>query len=67
MRILTYTALDWATVYGVTVYLADGHGCMLVSVHLDKGEATIGLEASLNYVTKELKVWKEVVLCGVWR
>lgn len=62
---ITYAALQGATVDLVAVELANGHGGVLVGVHLDKSEATVRLEAGLGDVAKVLEEGNKVVLCGV--
>lgn len=63
---MTYATLQWTTVDIVAAKLADGHGSILVRVHLDEGEAAIGLEAGLDDVTEVLEERDKVVLCGIW-
>ena len=62
---VTYAALERAAVDIVAVQLADGHGCVLMSVHLDEGEATISLEARLDNVAKVLKERDQILLSSV--
>jgi hypothetical protein len=61
----TYAALQRTAVDVVTVQLADGHGGVLVRVHLDKSEATVRLETSLGDIAEVLEQRNEVVLSGV--
>ncbi|RXK34164.1 hypothetical protein BBD39_06140 [Arsenophonus endosymbiont of Bemisia tabaci Asia II 3] len=62
---MTYAALQRTAVDLVAVELADGVGGVLVGVHLDEGETTVRLEASLGDVAKVLEQRDEVVLSGV--
>lgn len=62
----TYAALERTTVDIVAGELADCHGGILVGVHLDESKTTVGLEPSLNNITKLLEQGKQVVLGGVW-
>lgn len=51
----TYAALERSAVDVVAIELANGHGGVLVGVHLDKGKATVGLETGLGNVTEVLE------------
>ncbi len=60
--ILAPTALERTAVNLISAELADGHGGVLVSIHLDEGEAAISLEASLGDVAEVLEERHEIVL-----
>ena len=49
--ILTPTALDWTTVDHLPLKLDDSHSSVLVSVKLDKSEATVGLHPDFRQIT----------------
>lgn len=61
----TYTALERTPVDVVTVELTDGHGSILMRVHLDKSETPISLHTGLDDIAKVLEQRNEVVLGGV--
>ena len=63
---MTYATLQRAAIDIVATQLTDRHGSVLVGVHLNKGEATVSLESSLNNVSKVLEERNQVVLGGVW-
>ena len=63
----TYAALQGPTVDIVAVELADSHGGVLMRIHLDEREATVGLEAGFGDVTKVLEERYKVRLRGVRR
>jgi hypothetical protein len=65
--VLAPTALERPAVDIVAVHLADGHGCVLVGVHLDEGKAAVGLEAGLNHKAKVLEERDNVIGRGVGR
>ncbi len=58
----TYAALEGAAVDIVAVKLANRHGRVLMRVHLDEGEAAVGLEARLDDEAKVLEERHNVVL-----
>lgn len=58
----TYAALQRSTVDIVAVKLTDGHGSVLVGVHLDESKPAIRLETSLGNVTKVLEKGHEIRL-----
>lgn len=62
----TYAALQGSSVDVISVQLANGHGRVLVRVHLDEGKTTVGLETSLHDVAKVLEERHQIVLGGVW-
>ena len=59
---VTYTALEWATIDIIRIKLADSHSGILVRIHFDECKATIGLETSLQNVSKVLKERHQVIL-----
>lgn len=61
----THATLQGSAVHVVAVQLADGHGSILVGVHLDKGETTVGLEARLDDIAEVGEQGDKIVLCGV--
>lgn len=61
----TYAALQRTAVDVVAVQLADGHGSILVRVHLNESESTVRLEASLCNIAEVLEQRNKVVLGGV--
>lgn len=63
----TYAELQVTSVDIVAIDLANGHRRMLMGVHLDKGEATVGLQADLNDIAEDLEERDNVILSGVWR
>lgn len=63
----TYAALQRTTVDVVTVELTDGHGSVLVGVHLDEGKSTIRLETGLGNITKVLEKRNKIRLGSVGR
>jgi hypothetical protein len=63
----TYAALQRPPVDIVAVELTDGHGGILMSVHLDEGKPTIRLEARLGDVAKVLEEGHQISLRGVGR
>lgn len=63
----TYAAFQGATIDIETTQLTDGHGGILMGIHLDKGKAAIGLEARFDNITIVLEEWDQVVLGGVRR
>lgn len=65
-HVSTYAALQWATIDVVAIELTDGHGRVLMSVHLDKGEPAVRLEASLGDVAKVLEERDKILLGRVW-
>lgn len=65
MKERTYAALERSAVDVVAIELADGHGGVLVGIHLDEGEASIGLEASLGDIAEVLEQRYEVRLSCV--
>lgn len=54
-RLSTYAALQGTAVNVVAIELADSHGSILVSIHLDESKTAVALEASLNDITKVLE------------
>ncbi len=64
---MTYAALEGTPIHVVPIKLTDGHGGVLMRVHLDEGEAAIGLEARLDDETEVLEQRHEIVLTGVGR
>lgn len=65
MKIKTYAALQRTTVDIVAIQLANSHRGVLVRLHLDKGEATVSLETSLEDITEVLEQRHEIALGGV--
>jgi len=63
----TYAALQRAAIDIVAIQLANGHGGILMGVHLDEGKATISLEARLNNIPKVLEKWDQIILSRVGR
>lgn len=61
----TYAALQGSAVDVISVQLANGHGRVLVRIHLDEGKTTVGLETSLHDIAKVLEEGNQVVLGGV--
>lgn len=61
----TYAALQGSPIDVVAGELTDCHGSVLVAVHLDEREATVGLEPGLNHISKVLEQGNKVVLSGV--
>lgn len=61
----TYAALEGTTIDVVAVQLANGHGGILMRVHFDKRESTVGLQTGLNHVAEVLEEWDEIGLRGV--
>jgi hypothetical protein len=61
----THAALQRTAVDIVAVELANGHGSILVRVHLDESETAVRLEARLGNVAKVLEQRDQVVLSGV--
>lgn len=66
MEYETYRTLERTTIHIVTAQLTDGHCCILMGIHLDKGKTTVGLESGLNHETEVLEERNKVVLGGVW-
>ena len=64
---MTYAALQRTAVHAIAIQLTDGHGGILVRIHLDEGEAAVGLEPRLDHETKILKQRYEIILGGVGR
>ena len=62
---MTYAALEWAAVDVVRVELTDCHGSILMRIHLDEREPTVGLKASLENVAEVLEQRHQVILRGV--
>ena len=62
----TYTALQGTTVDIVAAQLTDCHGRVLMRVHLDKGKATIRLEAGLDNIPEILEERHKIILRSVW-
>lgn len=58
----TYATFQWTAVDVVATELANGHGCIFVSVHLDESKSTVCLETRLNNVTEVLKQRDEILL-----
>lgn len=63
--VFTPAAFERAAVDIISVELADGHGCVLMRVHFDKGEAAVGLEACFGDVAEILKKGNQIVLGGI--
>ena len=63
----THAALERTAVDVVAVELADGERGVLVRVHLDEGEAAIGLDPRLDHVAEVLEERHEIVLVRVGR
>lgn len=61
----TYTALQRTTIDIVAIQLANSHRGILVRLHLNKGEATVSLETSLEDIAKVLEQRHEIALGGV--
>lgn len=57
----TYAALQRAAVDIVTVHLADGHGRVLVGVHLNKRESSVSLETRFDHEAEVLEQRHHVV------
>jgi hypothetical protein len=63
--VITCAAFQRSAVDIVATQLADCHSSILMGVHLDKGKTSIGLETSLDHVSKVLEERNKVVLGGV--
>ena len=61
----TYATFERTSIDVITVELADGHGGILVCVHLHESKATVGLETGLHNIAEVLKERDEIVLGGV--
>lgn len=61
----TYAALQWSSIDVVGIQLADSHSGILVRVHLDEGETTVGLKASFQNIAKVLEQRDQIVLSRV--
>lgn len=61
----TYTAFEWSAVDVISIHLADCHGCILVGIHLDKGEAAVGLESRFDNESKVLEKGNHVIGGGI--
>jgi len=65
LRLITYAALERATVDIIRIQLADSHSGILVRIHFDECKATIGLETSLENVSEVLEQRHQVILGSI--
>jgi hypothetical protein len=62
----TYAALEGTAVHVVSVKLTNGHGGVLMRVHLNESKPAVRLEASFGDISKVLEERDQVGLRSVW-